>query len=829
MKLIMCSRVGILFAVSFFWAIPSHAQGIIYVTSLEDKISETGGCSLAEAIYSANLDNNVAVDKLVETTPAGSYVQTFEPHYITTQCAAGSGDDTIVLPTGATLMIGGTAVVDPDNPTGPTAMPLITSNITIEAAGATLQFLQYSYTPCLVRYISVTPTANCKSRLFTVASSGHLTLNNANVQNFGATGGDGGPGSGGGGMGAGGAILVRAGVLEITNSTFSGNQAQGGNGGALQDHYYPVTRIAGGGGGMGGFGGEAFCNGYGAGGGGSIGSGGDDFSTCIGNGGGTVYYALQNNIPGPGTAPGFACGGLGGGAPGAGVVDGQDAPCPGGGGGAGREYLGVSGNGGKGAYGGGGGGGGEGGGNGGDGGFGGGGGGGWTGFFGGTRGGDGGFGGGGGNVQDPHVGSSHPGVGGAFAGSANAFNGGGGAGLGGTIFNDSGTLVVINSTFNGNTAVRGNGGGAGAPGAADNGADAGAAIFSYHGSTTLQHVTISGNESTGGGGGVYIYQDPNLQAPTSLSIYNSIISNNGAGFAAPAECMINGPSITTGGSGNLILDNGNCPGVVSGSDPILGPLKNNGGLTPTMAITKTSPAFNAADPSHATNRDQRNIYRPQAGGYDIGAFEVCVPANLFTPPCDLPVVINPDPIAHLIMVATPLTGGITNPLPGFHPVLQYSVQVIQATPTPGNAFLGWLGNATDPTAPLTTIIMDHDQTVTATFSNLTTTIFGNITAKAGPQNARVWTLSFLDNGPAGATISVPSFTLLQTFGTACTPHVFSALPLQVPTIFAGQTGFADVTIDFTGCAASARFTATFTYSANFGTVTGSVVRANQFP
>ena len=288
-------------------------------------------------------------------------------------------------------------------------------------------------------------------------------------------------------------------------------------------------------------------------------------------------------------------------------------------------------------------------------------------------------------------------MGGAFGGDARKFNGGGGAGLGGAIFNDSGFVFVQDSTFNGNFATRGNGDTAGPGGSGDNGADAGAAIFSYHGSTTLQHVTISGNETTGGGGGVYIYQDPNLQAPTSLSIYNSIISNNGAGFAAPSKYMINGPSITDG-SGNLILENGNCPGVVSGSDPNLGSLKNNGGLTPTMAIAKTSPAFNAADPNHATNRDQRNIYRPQAGGYDIGAFEVCVPANLFTPPCDVPVVINPDPIADLTMLATPLTGGITNPLPGFHPVLRCSVQVIQATPTPSNTFLGWLG--TFQTRPL---------------------------------------------------------------------------------------------------------------------------------
>lgn len=809
MKLIMSSRACILFAAIFLWAHPSHAQGIIYVTSLEDKISETGGCSLQEAIFSANLDNNLAIDK---------YGIDGTPHMITTQCAKGQGDDTIVLPTGATLLLD-TVVDDPDNPTGPAATPIITSHITIEAAGSTLQYSpNLNVPPC--HFFTVAYPCVYSLRLFAIASSGYLKLDNANVKGFLVRGGNGGWDGGGAGMGAGGAIFVRAGTLEVTNSTFSGNGAIGGDAMTLDND------PGGGGGGLAGWGGPGSCNfglgeeGNGGGGGGSRGFGG---GSCVGNGGGTVFGALNS------TTVGFACGGGGGGSSVHPDTNGSDAPCPGGGGGGGANTLTSSGDGGKGAYGGGGGGGGALGGNGGDGGFGGGGGAGWTGFFGGTRGGSGGFGGGGGAVQDGTIGGGHPGVGGAFGGDARKFNGGGGAGLGGAIFNDSGFVFVQDSTFNGNFATRGNGDTAGPGGSGDNGADAGAAIFSYHGSTTLQHVTISGNETTGGGGGVYIYQDPNLQAPTSLSIYNSIISNNGAGFAAPSECMINGPSITTDGSGNLILENGNCPGVVSGSDPNLGSLKNNGGLTPTMAIAKTSPAFNAADPNHATNRDQRNIYRPQAGGYDIGAFEVCVPANLFTPPCDVPVVINPDPIADLTMLATPLTGGITNPLPGFHPVLQYSVQVIQATPTPGNTFLGWLGNVTDPTAPLTTVIMDQDRTITATFSNLTTTILGNITAKSGPQNARVWTLSFLDNGPAGAAISVPSFTLAQTFGTACTPHVVSALPLQVPTISAGQTGFTNVTIDFTGCAVTARFMATFTYSANFGTVTGSVVRANQFP
>jgi hypothetical protein len=809
MKSVLSLQIIVLFTAIFFWATPLPAQGIIYVTSLEDKISGEGGCSLKEAIYSANFDDNVAIDEYGEFNHL--------PHFVTTQCAPGRGADTIVLPTGATFDLK-LVTQDATNPTGPAALPLITTNITIEAAGSTLQFAPNPTFPCT--FFTVPYPCVYSLRLFAIASSGHLRLNNANVKGFLVHGGNGGWNGGGGGMGAGGAVFVRAGTLEVMNSTFSGNGAIGGDAMTLDND------PGGGGGGLAGWGGPGSCAfgglegaGNGGGGGGSFGFG---TGSCIGDGGGTLFSANDG--------PGFDCGGAGATAEpaGTGVLNGQDGQCPGGGGGGGSNDLTGSGNGGKGAYGGGGGGGGALGGNGGDGGFGGGGGSGWTGFFGGTRGGTGGFGGGGGAVQDGTVGGGHPGVGGAFGGDAKKFNGGGGAGLGGAIFNDSGSVFVQDSTFNGNFATRGNGDTAGAGGAADNGADAGAAIFSYHGSTTLQHVTISGNETTGSGGGVYIYQDPNLQAPTSLSIYNSIIAKNGAGLAAPNECVVSGSSVTTDGSGNLILDNGSCPGVVSGSDPNLGPLQNNGGLTPTMAIPKSSPAFNAADPFHATNRDQRNIFRPQVGAPDIGAFELCVAANPLFPPCEVPTVINPDPLALLTMVATPLTGGTTNPSPGIHPVPLDSVSVIRAIPTAGNTFLGWLGTVTDPTNPLTTVIMDHDQTVTAQFSGLTTTISGNITGKSGPANARDWTLSLTNSGPAGADAIIPSFTLAQTFGANCTPHIGGAFPLTVPTLSAGQTGSADVLIDFTGCAANARFTATFTFSANNGTVTGNVVRTNQF-
>jgi hypothetical protein len=109
------------------------------------------------------------------------------------------------------------------------------------------------------------------------------------------------------------------------------------------------------------------------------------------------------------------------------------------------------------------------------------------------------------------------------------------------------------------------------------------------------------------------------------------------------------------------------------------------------------------------------------------------------------------------------------------------------------------------------------------------TLAGNITAKAGPQNARLWTLSLLDNGPGPANgTAITSFTLAQTFGAACTPVLGNALPLAVGNLALAQTEVVKVTLDFTGCAASARFTARFTYSSNGGAASGSVVRYNQF-
>jgi hypothetical protein len=165
--------------------------------------------------------------------------------------------------------------------------------------------------------------------------------------------------------------------------------------------------------------------------------------------------------------------------------------------------------------------------------------------------------------------------------------------------------------------------GGGGPTNIGDGVSAGGAIFSYY-TLEITDSTFSGNQSTGSGGAVVVYSDNNAPfASANFTLNNTIIANNGAN-----ECFSRG-IVNVEGKGNLIMNNGSgtsqfspCPGVVTTSDPQLHPLQlNSPGNTPTMAILPSSSAFNKADLGTSLPRDQRGIWRPQLGGFDIGAFE----------------------------------------------------------------------------------------------------------------------------------------------------------------------------------------------------------------
>ncbi|HEX4824011.1 MAG TPA: choice-of-anchor Q domain-containing protein [Candidatus Polarisedimenticolaceae bacterium] len=640
----------LLFGAALAW--PAHAA-TIHVDTTSQAIDGTDGhCSLPEAIEAANFDVDLAIDA---ANP---------DHFVVTECVPGNGDDTIVfdLPAGSVIPMS-SPIGDSHNSMGPTATPIVFTNIVIEAGG--------------VRFEHV---GNGKFRAFAVGSAtvdlspggvprgvigtGNLTIRNAHIKGFAVKGGDG-AGGGGGGMGAGGAIYVNGGTLTVESSTFEGNSAVGGDGSTNFD-----TVAGGGGGGLSGNGAfpghgpGAFMGGGGGGGSrGNGGSGGIDGlcpgSGCEGGGGGGggTVTSGENGPAGIGRGEGgFTCGGPGGTSGSlSGGDDGADAACPGGGGGGGasrRSTFPFSGNGGRGAYGGGGGGGGYSGSDGGDAGFGGGGGSGTTfesnldGF--GPSGGNGGFGGGGGAAHGGYI-AGGPGSRGDFGGDANQNDGGGGAALGGAIFNDGGTVTIVNCTFTGNGVQHGY-----ASGTGHWGQDAGGAIFSRNGSLVVKNSTVALNHSSADRAGITVYGD---HASAAFELRNTIVAGNG-----PRECSFdtNDQAVVYNGSGNLIVDDFGCTGLASQDDPALGPLQLNvPGSTPTMAIDATSPAFDTADDTYCTPFDQRGVPRPQSAHCDIGAFEsACV---IVSCPSDIRVGNDPGACSAAVRFDLPTVDGSCTP------------------------------------------------------------------------------------------------------------------------------------------------------------------------
>jgi uncharacterized repeat protein (TIGR01451 family) len=237
-------------------------------------------------------------------------------------------------------------------------------------------------------------------------------------------------------------------------------------------------------------------------------------------------------------------------------------------------------------------------------------------------GGVGGFGGGGGSAGYSYTGP----ISGGF---------GGGAGLGGALFNDAGGAATISdSTLSGNTAQGGAGGpayGTGGPGSAGSGL--GGAAFNRSGTLTIPNSTLSGNTANQGGG-VYDLGDA---GPGPVNLRDTIVANSANGASDFQSAAINGGSVTTTGTNKLIRTNPAAGGftganTITGQDPLLGPLPNNGGPTQTMALLPGSPAIDRGDNFGVPATDQRGLPRIVNGIVDIGAFEVQTP-----PPADLAV------------------------------------------------------------------------------------------------------------------------------------------------------------------------------------------------
>ena len=283
--------------------------------------------------------------------------------------------------------------------------------------------------------------------------------------------------------------------------------------------------------------------------------------------------------------------------------------------------------------------------------------------------------GGGGIYNDGSLTIINSTISGNFADSGSPYN----LGIAGGIFSQGGTLTITNSTIAGNFA--GNRGGGisscstlaitdsivsdnGAGGGKNNWPGSGGGIFADCGTVTISNSTISGNSVSGRdfkepgfGGGIY--------AVGTVTISNSTLSDNLVLNYGNGGCIWNGETVEIGNtilnSGqpdnifssfgtvtsngyNLSSDNGggylNGPGDQINTDPLLGPLQDNGGPTLTYALLPGSPAIDAGDPNFTPPPwyDQRgpDFWRLRNGHIDIGSFEVQSGAKVTPTPTPTP-------------------------------------------------------------------------------------------------------------------------------------------------------------------------------------------------
>jgi hypothetical protein len=207
-------------------------------------------------------------------------------------------------------------------------------------------------------------------------------------------------------------------------------------------------------------------------------------------------------------------------------------------------------------------------------------------------------------------------------------NGAVGISEGGGIRNIGSTLEVSNSTISHNSAELSGGG---------------INIFRSRSDSgvvkaTVSNSTISGNSTNASGGGIY-------NQLGTLEVSNSTISGNSAnpGFGGGGiqgssggstlmnTIVANSPSASGGSCAGTITDGGynldsdNTCGFgtnnsLSGVDPRLGPLADNGGPTLTHALLAGSPAIDKGN-SFGESTDQPGVTRPQGAASDIGSFE----------------------------------------------------------------------------------------------------------------------------------------------------------------------------------------------------------------